>query len=213
MDYQNLRKEYRRNQLNECNLYSNPYKQFNEWFQDVLQEKIEEPNAMTLATATKEGKPSARVVLLKEVDENGFIFYTNKESRKGQELKENPEAELLFYWFSQQRQVRISGTVELLSEQESQAYFQTRPLGSQLGAWASKQSQALENREQLEQAFHEAEEKYKGRLVPMPPYWGGYRVRPNRFEFWQGRSNRLHDRLVYSLDEKNNKWLVQRLYP
>jgi len=213
MDYQNLRKEYRRNQLNECNLYSNPYKQFNEWFQDVLQEKIEEPNAMTLATATKEGKPSARVVLLKEVDENGFIFYTNKESRKGQELKENPEAELLFYWFSQQRQVRISGAVELLSEEESQAYFQTRPLGSQLGAWASKQSQALENREQLEQAFHEAEEKYKGRLVPMPPYWGGYRVRPNRFEFWQGRSNRLHDRLVYTLDEKNNKWVVQRLYP
>lgn len=213
MDYQNLRKEYRRNQLNECDLNPNPYKQFNEWFQDVLQEKIEEPNAMTLATATKEGKPSARVVLLKEVDENGFIFYTNKESRKGQELKENPNAELLFYWFSQQRQVRISGAVELLSEEESQAYFQTRPLGSQLGAWVSKQSQALQNRELLEQAFHEAEEKYKGRLVPMPPYWGGYRVRPNRFEFWQGRSNRLHDRLVYSLDEKNNKWVVQRLYP
>ena len=166
---------------------------------------------MTLATADKDGRPSARIVLLKSFDEQGFVFYTNYDSRKGQELAENPRACLLFYWSPLWRQVRIEGTVEKVSEAESEEYFHSRPLGSKLGAWASDQSQPVESREQLEKQFEESNLKFADN-VPRPPRWGGYRLRPDVIEFWQGRENRLHDRLRYTV-QKDDGWLIERLAP
>ena len=166
---------------------------------------------MTLATATKDARPSARVVLLKSFDDRGFVFYTNYHSRKGKELNDNPRACLLFYWSELWRQVRIEGVIEKVSADESEEYFQSRPLGSKLGAWASNQSEVVDSRDTLEARFAELEKRF-GEDVPRPTHWGGYRLRPNSIEFWQGRDNRLHDRLRYRLEE-NGAWVIERLGP
>ena len=193
-------------------LDANPIRQFQKWYDEVLAAGVSEQDtiSMTLATATKEGQPSARIVLLKGVDDNGFVFYTNYQSRKGNELAENSRACLLFYWPQVWRQVRIEGTVEKVSAAESDEYFQTRPLGSKLGAWASNQSEVVDSRETLERRFAEIEKRF-GENVPRPPHWGGYRLKPNAIEFWQGRENRLHDRLRYCLQD--GAWLIERLGP
>jgi len=197
---------------------SNPIKQFAKWYKMILKSGIKEPTAMSIATATKKGVPSVRTVLLKGFDESGFLFFTNYKSRKGKELTENPFAEFLFYWRDLQRQVRISGKVEKVSKQESEDYFKSRPLKSKIGAWASKQSEVIPDREYLEKQFKEFTKKYSERSrfagkknVPLPSYWGGFRLIPERFEFWQGRENRLHDRICYI--KKNNKWKIVRLAP
>ena len=169
-------------------------------------------NAMTLATADKDGKPSARIVLLKGIDERGFIFFTNYESRKGRELAENPEAALVLYWPEVERQVCILGEVSKLSNAESEAYFKSRPRGSRLAAWTSKQSQPVQDRSVLEKAWQELEKQYSGRDVPLPPFWGGYVLTPKRIEFWQGRPNRLHDRFCYTKAD-NQRWRIERLSP
>jgi len=196
--------------LKKSSVDKNPFKQFAKWFNEVLQSGIKEPTAMTLATATKEGVPSARAVLLKDYDENGFLFFTNYESRKGKELIENPAAELLFYWMDLQRQVRISGKVEKTDREDSEQYFKTRPLKSRIGAWASKQSEIIPDREYLEKRFSEFEKKFKDD-VPLPSNWGGFRLIPECFEFWQGRESRLHDRICYL--KKNEEWEIIRLSP
>ena len=196
--------------LTKSSVDKNPIKQFAKWYKEILQSGIKEPTAMTLATASKEGVPSVRTVLLKGYDENGFLFFTNYESRKGKELTENPVAELLFYWMDLQRQVRISGKVEKISKLESENYFKTRPLESKIGAWASKQSEVIPDREYLEKQFSEYEKKFKDN-VPLPSNWGGFRLIPERFEFWQGRESRLHDRICY-LKKKGN-WEIVRLAP
>jgi pyridoxamine 5'-phosphate oxidase len=189
---------------------NNPIKQFAKWYKVILKSGIKEPTAMSIATATKKGVPSVRTVLLKGYDENGFLFFTNYKSRKGKELIENPSAELLFYWRDLRRQVRISGKVEKISREESENYFNTRPLNSRIGAWASKQSAVIPDRKYLEKQFKEYQEKFK-KDVPLPPVWGGFRLIPERFEFWQGRESRLHDRICYI--KKNDKWKIVRLAP
>ena len=192
------------------NVDPNPIKQFASWYDEVLAKGISDVDAMTLATATKDARPSARVVLLKSFDDSGFVFYTNYLSRKARELNENPQACLLFYWSSFWRQVRIEGAVERVSATESEEYFQSRPLGSKLGAWASNQSEVVDNRETLEGRFLELQKRF-GENVPRPAHWGGYRLKPNAIEFWQGRDNRLHDRLRYRLQD--GVWLIDRLGP
>ncbi len=208
-----LRREYTRGELTEDKVSKNPLEQFRIWFQEAVEaEGILEPNAMTLATVTGEGKPRARTVLLKELDERGFTFFTNYESRKGLEMEKNPWVSLVFWWAPLERQVCIEGRIEKLTPQESDEYFQTRPRGSQLGAWASRQSEVVPNRQFLENRLAEVTKQYEGKEVPRPPYWGGYRVIPYRIEFWQGREDRLHDRLEYYLDE-NQQWQMVRLSP
>ncbi|XP_043910908.1 pyridoxine-5'-phosphate oxidase [Protopterus annectens] len=207
-----------------CSL--DPIKQFAEWFKEVAAcPSIGEANAMCLATCTKDGRPSARVVLLKGFGEDGFKFFTNYESRKGRELESNPFASLVFYWEPFKRQVRIEGHVERLSETESQEYFQTRPKGSQIGAWVSRQSSVVPDREYLRKKNAEFEEKYKDTDVPKPDYWGGYVVKPEVIEFWQGQTNRLHDRIVFRRPKEEeildsgmthqgeNGWVYERLFP
>lgn len=207
-----LRKEYTRAGLTEADVDPNPFKQFQKWFDQAMAAQLLEPNAMNVATASPEGKPSARIVLLKHVDERGFVFFTNYLSDKGKQLQANPWAALVFWWGDLERQVRIEGKVEKVSEAESDGYFHSRPLGSQLGAWVSQQSQAINSREVLQQRLEELEEKYKNQTIPRPPHWGGYRVIPKIIEFWQGRPNRLHDRLQYRYLE-DGRWLIQRLSP
>jgi pyridoxamine 5'-phosphate oxidase len=199
--------------LNKGGVDRDPFKQFAKWLDEVRASGVSEQDAisMTLATATKDARPSARVVLLKSFDDSGFVFYTNYLSGKGQELDENPQACLLFYWPSFWRQVRIEGAVEKVSAAESEEYFQSRPLGSKLGAWASNQSEVVDSRDTLEARFAELEKRF-GEDVPRPAHWGGYRLRPNSIEFWQGRDNRLHDRLRYRLQE-NGAWVIERLEP
>lgn len=206
-----LRKEYTRAGLRESDLADDPIEQFRGWFAEALAAGMYEPNAMVLATATPDGRPSARVVLLKGFDARGFIFYTSYEGRKARELEANPRAALLFYWPELERQVRIEGAVSRLPETESDAYFAGRPRGSQIGAWASEQSRPVEARETLEERVRELEARYQGRDVPRPPFWGGYRVEHEAVEFWQGRENRLHDRLVYRKSEGG--WRIERLQP
>jgi pyridoxamine 5'-phosphate oxidase len=206
-----LRLNYTRQQLLETDIDPDPIQQFQIWFDQALKADIIEPNAMTIATATKEGIPSARIVLLKGVDERGFVFYTNYESRKGQELMANPQASLVFWWGALERQVRIEGTVEKVSDQETAAYFHSRPLGSQLGAWASAQSRVIPNREVLEQRLDDLTKQYEGQTIPRPMHWGGLRIIPHTVEFWQGRSSRLHDRLLYQRTESG--WTIARLAP
>ena len=189
---------------------SNPIKQFAKWYKVILKSGITEPTAMSIATADKKGVPSVRTVLLKGYDEKGFLFFTNYKSRKGKELTENPAAELLFYWRDLRRQVRISGKVEKVTKKESEDYFKSRPPKSRIGAWASRQSEVIPDRKYLEEQFKEFAKKYK-REVPLPSYWGGFRLIPERFEFWQGRENRLHDRICYI--KKNNGWKIVRLAP
>jgi len=197
--------------LNKSNVDRDPIKQFAKWYQEATAFGIAETDAMTLATATKDGRPSARIVLLKDFDDRGFVFFTNYESRKAKELAENPRACLVAYWLPVKRQVRIEGFVEQISETESEAYFQTRPLGSRIGAWASNQSEVVENRDALEQRYADLSERY-GEDVPRPPNWGGYRIDPEVIEFWQGRDNRLHDRLRYRL-QADGTWVIERLGP
>lgn len=205
------RREHTETGLNESDMRDNPVEQFADWLNEAIDAQIVEPNAMTLATATADGRPSARTVLLKGFDERGFVFYTNYESQKGRELARNPQAALVFYWAGLARQVRVSGRVERMSRQESEAYFRTRPPGSRLSAVASPQSQVIPSRELLERRVVELEATYPDGDVPLPDFWGGYRVRPEVVEFWQGRPNRLHDRLRYRLD--GGLWRLERLAP
>jgi len=197
--------------LNKSDVDRNPIKQFAKWYHEATAFGIAETDAMTLATATKDGRPSARIVLLKDFDDRGFVFFTNYESRKAKDLAENPRACLVAYWLPVKRQVRIEGFVEQISETESEAYFQTRPLGSRIAAWASNQSEVVENRDALEQRYADLSERY-GEDVPRPPHWGGYRIDPEVIEFWQGRDNRLHDRLRYRL-QADGTWVIERLGP
>ncbi|MBD2773487.1 pyridoxamine 5'-phosphate oxidase [Iningainema tapete] len=207
-----LRKDYTLQGLSETEVDPNPVIQFKQWFDQALAAQLTEPNAMTIATATPDGKPSARMVLLKDFDERGFVFFTNYNSHKGQELAKNPQAYLVFWWAELERQVRISGLVEKVSATESDTYFHSRPVNSQLGAWASNQSEVIETREALEQKLHELQLKYQNQEIPRPPHWGGLRVIPTEIEFWQGRSSRLHDRLLYTR-LNDGSWKIQRLSP
>ncbi|MDX6289457.1 MAG: pyridoxamine 5-phosphate oxidase [Blastocatellia bacterium] len=199
--------------LTKDHIDANPIRQFRTWLDEVRASGVSEQDAisMTLGTAGKDGQPSARIVLLKSFDDRGFVFYTNYHSRKGKELSENPRACLLFYWPQLWRQVRIEGGIEKVSTMESEAYFQSRPLGSRLGAWASNQSEVVDSREVLEARFAELEKRF-GHDVPRPEHWGGYRLKPGSIEFWQGRDNRLHDRLLYRLQE-DGSWSIERLGP
>jgi pyridoxamine 5'-phosphate oxidase len=207
-----LRQSYESGFLLEQEVSPNPILQFQSWLQDAVAAQILEPNAMTLATVTAEGKPSARIVLLKDFDERGFVFYTNFQSRKGRELTQTPAAALVFWWDRLERQVRIEGSVAKVSDAEADAYFQSRPKGSQLGAWVSHQSQVIEGREDLEHRLKTLEQEYENCPIPRPANWGGYRLVPSIIEFWQGRPNRLHDRLCYR--QKNSiGWTIERLSP
>jgi len=203
---------YSDNSLDEKTIDRDPLTLFRSWLDEAIAAGIHLPEAMTLATATRAGKPSARLVLLKQVDERGFVFYTNYNSRKAAELDANPQASLVFYWPQFERQVRVEGAVEKTLAAESDAYFKTRPRESQLGALASPQSQVIPSREYLQQQANELEQDYEGRDVNRPSYWGGYRLRAERIEFWKGRPNRLHDRIVYER-EPDNSWTIKRLAP
>ncbi|MHB1422225.1 MAG: pyridoxamine 5'-phosphate oxidase [Gemmataceae bacterium] len=212
MQIADMRKEYLWSGLSEADVDADPIRQFEKWFEQARAANLTEPNAMTLATAAADGQPSARVVLLKAFDASGFAFFTNYDSRKGRELAANPRAALLFFWAELQRQVRIEGTVERVSEAESDAYFRSRPLGSRLGAWASPQSEVIPSRDVLEERVREQMRRFPDGEVPRPPHWGGYCVRPLTIEFWQGRPDRLHDRLRYQRVQPDG-WRLERLSP
>jgi pyridoxamine 5'-phosphate oxidase len=207
-----IRKDYTLEDLSETEVDPNPFLQFKQWFEQALAAQLPEPNAMTIATAMPDGKPSARMVLLKDFDQRGFVFFTNYNSRKGQELAENPQAALVFWWAELERQVRITGHVEKVAETESDKYFYSRPENSRLGAWASHQSEVIASREVLEQNLQDLQHQYENQEIPRPSHWGGLRVIPTEIEFWQGRPNRLHDRLLYTrLGDRI--WKIQRLSP
>ncbi|MGB3363693.1 MAG: pyridoxamine 5'-phosphate oxidase [Thermodesulfobacteriota bacterium] len=205
-----LNKQFGLFELKESDIDSDPIKQFGIWYEEALRADLIHPNAFTLTTSTREGKPSARVLLLKDYDESGFVFYSNSESKKGSDLAENPFAAFCFWWGKLERQIRIEGRIEKVSADEADAYFATRPRGSQIGAWASNQSTVIPKRELLEEKVHEFESKFQNKDVPRPLYWNGYRLVPNLIEFWQGRDNRLHDRLRYNL-QNDGGWVVERL--
>jgi pyridoxamine 5'-phosphate oxidase len=206
----NMRLSYEQGQLLESKISDDPFQQFRFWFDLVVKSNIVEPNAMTIATSTKAGIPSARMVLLKDFDQTGFTFFTNYGSRKGKELLENPLASILFWWREFERQVRIEGKIEKISRKESEEYFNLRPIKSRYGALASDQSEVVENREILEKKFADLEKQFDDN-PPMPKNWGGYKLIPSRFEFWQGRQDRLHDRICY--EKFNNDWKIYRLQP
>jgi pyridoxamine 5'-phosphate oxidase len=206
-----LRREYARARLDEKDVSPDPFVEFARWFAEAQAAEAAEVNAMVLATASADGRPSARMVLLKGFDKRGFVFFTDYRSRKAEELEENLRAALGFYWSELERQVRIEGTVTRTSLQESEAYYRTRPMGSRLGAWASYQSRPIGSREELEADLQEVERRFSGPEVPLPPHWGGYRVSPECFEFWQGRESRLHDRIRYA--RERDGWKIERLSP
>jgi pyridoxamine 5'-phosphate oxidase len=205
--YEHAGKGLRRSDLN-----SDPIKQFANWFTAAIEARIRDVNAMSLATTTTDCRPSVRIVLLKSFDQDGFVFFTNYESEKGKELKANPYAALGFYWIELDRQIRISGKVKKTSREESQAYFHSRPVGSQLGAWASRQSEIIDARRVLDARMAEMTERFRNKRIPLPPHWGGYRLKPEIMEFWQGRPNRLHDRFRYTR-LADGSWQIDRLAP
>lgn len=207
-----LRQDYTLQDLNEYEIDPNPFIQFKSWFEQAVAAQLPEPNAMTLATSSPDGKSSARMVLLKNFDERGFVLFTNYNSHKGKELTANPHAALVFWWAELERQVRIVGSVEKISAQESDQYFEVRPPRSRLGAWASNQSEVIASREVLEAQLQEFQRKYENQEIPRPPHWGGFRVIPQQIEFWQGRSSRLHDRLLYT-HLNDGSWKIERLSP
>jgi pyridoxamine 5'-phosphate oxidase len=210
-DISDLRREYLGDPLRQEKMQDNPIEQFNRWFQQALEAKLIDANAMVLSTVSRGNVPSSRTVLLKGTDEKGFRFYTNYESRKGRELVDNPNASLCFRWSELERQVRIQGKAEKMSTEESAEYFKKRPRASQLSAWASAQSREIESRKSLEQYFKEVKERFEGKEVPLPGFWGGFLVKPERIEFWEGRENRLHDRILYI--KENDSWKTSRLAP
>ena len=207
-----IRKDYQLQTLSEADVAADPIAQFGRWWDEAVKSDIDEVNAMTLATVDKEGIPSARIVLLKEYDEKGFVFFTNYNSRKGEELLQNPHACLVFFWKELERQVRITGIAEKISMEESIAYFNKRPDGSKIGAWASPQSLAVAGKAWLKETFDYYRERFKHGEIPKPPHWGGYRVKPFKIEFWQGRPSRMHDRILYTL-QKDSSWTIERLAP
>ena len=207
-----IRKDYKLQSLSEGDSLRDPFAQFEKWWKEALDAGVDEVNAMTLATASADGMPDARIVLLKGVDPKGFTFFTNYDSAKGAQLLENPRASLVFFWKELERQVRISGLVVMVSEKESDDYFNSRPENSRIGAWASPQSQPIESREWLEENEKKMRQQFSDGVINRPPHWGGYRVRPTHIEFWQGRPSRLHDRILYSLQTKGD-WTIQRLAP
>lgn len=206
-----LRREYARESLDESQVAADPFEQFGHWFDQARQSDVLEPNAMTLATCDGQGRPSARIVLLKEFDGQGFVFYTNYASRKGEEMAANANAALLFFWGPLERQVRIEGSIDKVTAAESDEYYQQRPLGARLGAWASPQSRVIEGRTVLESRLEAVTAQY-AEDPPRPPHWGGYRLKPRLLEFWQGRPNRLHDRVRYLLSN-DMRWAIERLAP
>ena len=209
-----LRRSYALAGLDTQDVDADPVVQFNRWLSDAVAAEIKEPNAMVLATADAEGRPRARMLLLKAANEEGFTFFSNYESTKGTQLASNPHASLCFPWFDLERQVVIEGSVQLLTREESALYFRTRPYGSQIGAWASHQSEVIESRDELEQRYVDAASRYpEGTEVPLPDYWGGYRLTASSIEFWQGRGNRLHDRVRYRRSGESDPWLIERLSP
>ncbi len=210
-DLSSLRRNYSLQRFDESTVEVNPFQQFSKWMEEALKSDLLDPTGMALGTANKDGIPAVRMVLLKGFDENGFVFFTNYESHKGSDLINNPNASILFFWKELERQIRITGTIEKTSRQESEEYFHTRPLESQLSAWASRQSSPIPNRKFLENEFEELKLKYGHKQIPLPPFWGGFRLIPNYFEFWQGRENRLHDRISYRI--KNDFWDIVRLSP
>jgi len=211
-DIADIRRDYRQGELDEAQVEQDPFQQFDQWFQAAVQSEVPEPNAMTLSTVA-EGRPASRIVLLKDFDAHGFVFYTNYESNKGKAMAANPMVALTFWWAELERQVRIEGKAERVPAQESDEYFFSRPRGSRVGAWASPQSQVIANREVLERRAEQLHRQYGEEIfVPRPPHWGGYRVVPDFFEFWQGRSNRLHDRIAFRL-QPDGSWQIQRLAP
>jgi pyridoxamine 5'-phosphate oxidase len=212
LDIANLRREYLRAALTEADVDPDPLPQFERWLSEAIRAELPEPTAMTLATSDAQGRPSARIVLLKRADRDGFVFFTNYDSRKGRELAQRPEAALLFYWAELERQVRVEGVVAKVAGADSDAYFATRPLDSRIGAWASPQSDVISDRAWLEREFFAARERLgHGAELPRPPYWGGYRLVPNALEFWQGRNSRLHDRIRYHREGAH--WVIERLAP
>ena len=207
-----IRRDYSHKSLSEKDVNANAILQFETWWNEALNSQIDEPNAMTLATASIDGLPSARIVLLKEFSETGFIFFTNYESYKAQQLAENPKACLVFFWKELERQVRITGLIQKINGQQSDAYFNSRPESSRIGAWASPQSRVIESRYWLDEKFNELVKQMEGTEIKRPPHWGGYLVKPVVIEFWQGRPSRLHDRIQYTLDESGS-WKIERLAP
>jgi pyridoxamine 5'-phosphate oxidase len=210
-EFRQIRREYSERAFNEESAETSPFRQFARWFEEAVGAGLHEPNAFALATADLEGRPSARFVLMKGLDDRGLTFYTNYESRKGREMAVNPQAAAVFWWPPLERQVRIEGTVETVSEEESDAYFRSRPPGARIGAWASHQSRTIGGRLLLEERIAELERRWPDGNIPRPPHWGGYRIMPFLFEFWQGRPSRLHDRIRYRLED--GRWLIDRLAP
>jgi pyridoxamine 5'-phosphate oxidase len=198
--------------LRRRDLDPDPIKQFSNWFTAAIEAGIRDINAMSLATATPDGRPSVRIVLLKGFDQDGFVFFTNYQSEKGKQLDANPRAALGFYWIELDRQIRVNGTLEKTSREESEHYFHSRPPGSQLGAWASRQSEVIDGRRVLDARMAEVTERYRDKPIPLPPHWGGYRLKPDAIEFWQGRANRLHDRFRYTR-RADATWRIERLSP
>lgn len=207
-----IRKEYRLKEFSENDAAGNAIQQFTSWWNDAISSEIDEVNALTLATATPNGRPSARIVLLKGYDEKGFVFFTNYNSAKGQQLAANPQACMIFFWKELERQVKIEGPITKLSDAENDDYYFSRPIGSQLGAWASPQSSVIDNRQVIEANVKEYEARFQTTAITRPPHWGGFRLQPQLLEFWQGRPSRLHDRLQYTL-QPDGSWKIERLAP
>ena len=210
-DISAFRREYSLTALDETGVNPDPFKQFSDWMEEAVKSQLLDPSAMILATSAKDGKPSVRTVLLKGVEPDGFIFFTNYKSQKARELNENPNASVLFLWRELERQIRISGKVIKVSKTKSEEYFHSRPYESQLGALASEQSEIIPGREYLQKRFDELKTKFNGKVIPLPEFWGGYKIIPGNFEFWQGRESRLHDRICYL--KENNGWKIVRLAP